>query len=45
MDELPLVMLTGLALRMTTGMGGGGVETVTVADFDTLPPAPEHVSE
>ena len=40
-DELPLLMLAGLALSDT--VGAGGAETVTVADCDAEPPAPVQV--
>jgi len=39
-DELPLLMLAGLALSDTVG---AGVDTVTVADCDAEPPTPVQV--
>jgi len=41
-DELPLVMLAGLALNDT--VGAEGAETLTVADCAAEPPAPVQVS-
>jgi hypothetical protein len=38
---LPLVIVPGLALRLTVGAGG---VTDTVADCVALPPAPEQVN-
>lgn len=40
-DVLPLLMLLGLALKVTLG---GAAVTVTVADWDAEPPAPVQVS-
>ena len=40
-EALPLVMVLGLALRLTVG---AGVVTVTVVDCAALPPAPVQVS-
>jgi hypothetical protein len=37
---LPLVMLAGLALRVTAGAGAGAVVTVTDVVASLLPPAP-----
>jgi hypothetical protein len=41
-DALPLLMVLGLALRLT--VAAGFALTVTVADCDALPPAPVQVS-
>gem|GEM_PF-1742356 len=44
--EPPLLTLGGLALKLTVGIGGGGVfATATVTDCVAVPPAPEQVSE
>lgn len=40
-DALPLATLEGAALTDT--VGAGGAETVTVADWDAVPPAPVQV--
>ena len=40
-EALPLVMVLGLALKLTVG---AGVVTVTVVDCAALPPAPVQVS-
>ena len=40
-DEAPLVMLVGRALKVTLG---GAAVTVTVADWDAEPPVPVQVS-
>ena len=39
--EPPLLMLAGLALRLTAG---AGVETLIVTDWPVLPPEPAQVS-
>jgi len=41
-EDEPLLMLPGLAVRLT--VGGGGADTLTVTDLLALPPDPLQVS-
>jgi len=41
-DDPPLLMLVGFALKLTAGLAGA--ETVTVTDRAALPPGPLQVS-
>jgi hypothetical protein len=41
-EDPPLLMLVGFALRVTVGLAGA--ETLTVTDRAALPPGPLHVS-
>ena len=40
----PAITLVEDAVNVSVGVAGVTGVTVTVTDFDTLPPAPEHVS-
>jgi hypothetical protein len=44
-DAPPLATVVGFAVREAVGTGGGGPDTVTVADALALPPGPVQVTE